>query len=52
MRRVPGTACQAVTITIATQARSGLASRLVSSHGMPVAAPAAGIEFENRKLKT
>ncbi len=52
MSSVPGIACHAVTMTIATQARSALASRLVDSHGMPSAAPAAGSEFENRKLKT
>ncbi|MNJ01540.1 hypothetical protein D3C73_1612030 [compost metagenome] len=52
MSRAPGTACQAVTSTIAIHARSGLASKLLSNHGIPAAAPAAGKELENRKLKT
>jgi hypothetical protein len=35
-----------------THARSGFARMLVDSHGIPVADPSAGIEFENRKLNT
>ena len=52
MSSAPGTACHAVTATIATHARSGFASRLVLRNGMPSEVPAAGREFENRKLKT
>jgi len=48
----PGTATRSVAITIAIQARSGLASMLVSSQPMPSALAAAGTELENRKLKT
>jgi hypothetical protein len=51
MSSVPGIACQAVTITIATHARSGFARMLVDSTGSR-ATPSAGSEFENRKLKT
>ena len=41
-------ACHAVTMTMATHARSGLARMLSLSQGMPSELPAAGSEFENR----
>ena len=52
MSSVPGIACHAVTMTIATHARSGLARMLSLSQPMPSACPSAGSELENRKLKT
>ncbi len=41
-------ACHAVTITMATHARSGLARMLSLSQLMPSAFPAAGTELEKR----
>ena len=52
MSSVPGIACHAVTMTIAIQARSGLARMLSLSQPIPSACPSAGTELENRKLKT
>src|SRR4051812_29673945 len=52
MSIAPGIAPQAVTITIATQARSGLASMLVESGPKPIAWPRRGTEFEKRNWNT